>query len=84
MQHKERSCSAPEGGCSPIRSPGNRITRRRFRSGTFGGWHRGQNQQGYRHSYRSWLDEIGVPLTVQKELMRHATIQTTINIYGEA
>ncbi len=42
------------------------------------GWHT------FRHSYRSWLDETGAPLTVQKELMRHANIQTTINIYGRA
>jgi len=35
-------------------------------------------------SYRSWLDETGAPLTVQKELMRHASIQTTMNIYGKA
>jgi integrase len=26
----------------------------------------------------------GAPLTVQKELMRHASIQTTMNIYGKA
>jgi site-specific recombinase XerC len=32
------------------------------------GWHT------FRHSYRSWLDETGAPLTVQKELMRHASI----------
>jgi integrase len=37
-----------------------------------------------RHSYRSWLDETGAPLTVQKELMRHASIQNTMNIYGKA
>jgi integrase len=42
------------------------------------GWHT------FRHSYRSWLDETGAPLTVQKELMRHASIQTTMNIYGKA
>jgi integrase len=30
------------------------------------------------------LDETGAPLTVQKELMRHASIQTTMNIYGKA
>jgi integrase len=35
-------------------------------------------------AYRSWLDETGAPLTVQKELMRHASIQTTMNIYGKA
>jgi len=42
------------------------------------GWHT------FRHSYRSWLDETGAPLTVQKELMRHASIQTTMNVYGKA
>ena len=42
------------------------------------GWHT------FRHSYRSWLDETGAPLTVQKELMRHASIQTTMNIYTQA
>jgi integrase len=42
------------------------------------GWHT------FRHSYRSWLDETGAPLSVQKELMRHASIQTTMNIYGKA
>jgi integrase len=42
------------------------------------GWHT------FRHSYRSWLDDTGAPVTVQKELMRHASIQTTMNIYGKA
>lgn len=42
------------------------------------GWHT------FRHSYRSWLDEIGAPMSVQKELMRHAGIQTTMNVYGKA
>jgi integrase len=38
----------------------------------------------FRHSYRSWMDDTGAPLTVQKELMRHASIQTTMNVYGKA
>ena len=42
------------------------------------GWHT------FRHSYRSWLDAGGAPMTVQKELMRHASIQTTMNVYGAA
>ena len=42
------------------------------------GWHT------FRHSYRSWMDETGAPMTVQKELMRHASIQTTMNVYGKA
>jgi integrase len=40
------------------------------------GWHT------FRHTYRSWLDETGAPMKVQQELMRHASIQTTMNIYG--
>jgi integrase len=42
------------------------------------GWHT------FRHTYRSWLDETGAPLTVQQELMRHADIRTTMNVYGSA
>ena len=42
------------------------------------GWHT------FRHTYRSWLDETGAPLKVQQELMRHANIQTTMNVYGSA
>jgi integrase len=34
------------------------------------------------HTYRAWLGDNGEPLTVQKELMRHASIQTTLNTYG--
>ena len=34
--------------------------------------------------YRSWLDETGAPLAVQKELMRPASIQATMNIGGKA
>jgi hypothetical protein len=34
--------------------------------------------------YRSWLDDAGVPVGVQRELMRHASIQTTMNVYGRA
>src|ERR1700732_1709104 len=36
------------------------------------------------HSYRSWMDDTGAPMTVQKELMRHASLQTTMNVYGKA
>lgn len=41
------------------------------------GWH------SMRHSYRSWLADTGAPVGVQKELLRHASIQTTMNIYLE-
>ena len=33
---------------------------------------------------RSLLDETGAPLKVQQELMRHADIRTTMNVYGKA
>jgi integrase len=42
------------------------------------GWHT------FRHTYRTWLDETGAPMKVQQELMRHASIQTTMNVYGQA
>jgi integrase len=42
------------------------------------GWH------SLRHSYRAWLDETGAPLGVQQKLMRHASISTTMNVYGGA
>jgi integrase len=40
------------------------------------GWH------SLRHSYRTWLDETGAPISVQKELMRHSTIAMTMDGYG--
>jgi len=36
-----------------------------------------------RHTYRSWLDAVGAPITVQQKLMRHSDIKTTLNIYGD-
>jgi len=41
------------------------------------GWHT------FRHTYRTMLDDAGAPLSVQQELMRHATAQSTLE-YGEA
>ncbi len=41
-------------------------------------WH------AFRHSYRAWLDDNGTPLGIQKDLMRHADIKTTANVYGAA
>ena len=40
------------------------------------GWHT------FRHSYRAWLKRAGTPVEVQKELMRHSNIKTTLEIYG--
>ena len=90
MLHKERCSSTPEGWLFANPATGrpyhqeeiqkNHIREAGVAAGIGGdiGWHT------FRHSYRSWLDETGAPLTVQKELMRHASIQTTMNIYGKA
>jgi integrase len=40
------------------------------------GWH------SLRHSYRTWLDEVDAPVSVQKDLMRHSTIAMTMDGYG--
>lgn len=42
------------------------------------GWH------AFRHSYRGLLDEAGANAGMQKSLMRHANISTTMNTYGRA
>jgi integrase len=36
-----------------------------------------------RHTFRSLLDAVGTPIAVQQRAMRHASIQTTMNIYGD-
>lgn len=41
------------------------------------GWH------AFRHTYRTWLDEVGAPIGVQQKLMRHAQPSTTMN-YGNS
>ncbi|MGA7524516.1 MAG: site-specific integrase [Acidobacteriaceae bacterium] len=42
------------------------------------GWHT------LRHSYRTWLDAKGTPVGVQKDLLRHSDIGTTMNLYGRS
>lgn len=42
------------------------------------GWH------VFRHSYSSLLHSLGTTPAVQKELLRHANIQTTLNVYTSA
>jgi integrase len=42
------------------------------------GWHT------FRHSHSSLLHALGVDLKVQQELLRHADIRTTMNIYTHA
>jgi integrase len=36
-----------------------------------------------RHTHRSWLDAVGTPIAVQQRLMRHASITTTMDHYGD-
>lgn len=40
------------------------------------GWHT------FRHTYRASLKRCGTPLEVQKDLMRHADVKVTAEIYG--
>jgi integrase len=42
------------------------------------GWHT------FRHSYSTMLRAVGVDIKVQQELLRHSTIQSTMNIYTQA
>jgi integrase len=42
------------------------------------GWHT------FRRSYATLLHGLGTSLAVQKELLRHADIRTTMNIYTQA
>lgn len=42
------------------------------------GWHT------LRHSYRTWLDAKGATVGVQKDLLRHRDISTTMNWYGKS
>ena len=42
------------------------------------GWHT------FRHTYSTLLHSLGTTPAVQKELLRHADIQTTLNIYTQA
>jgi integrase len=37
----------------------------------------------FRHTYRSWLDEVDTGVAVQQKMMRHTDIRTTMNIYGD-
>jgi len=54
------------------------VTAKAAKIGTDIGWHT------FRHTYRSWLDATGAAMKVHQEFMRHASIQTTMNVYGQA
>jgi integrase len=36
-----------------------------------------------RHTFRSWLDATGTPISVQQKAMRHSSIKTTMDHYGD-
>ena len=38
----------------------------------------------FRRSYRSWLDSVGTSMGVTQRMMRHASVTTTYNHYGDA
>ena len=42
------------------------------------GWHT------FRHSYSSLLRRVAADIKVQQELLRHSTIQSTMNVYTQA
>jgi site-specific recombinase XerD len=42
------------------------------------GWHT------FRHAFSTLIHSMGTDLAVQKELLRHADIRTTMNIYTQA
>ena len=42
------------------------------------GWHT------FRHSYSSLLRRVDADIKVQQELLRHSTIQSTMNVYTHA
>jgi integrase len=67
----DRKINQADSFCSPF----SRVLPNKFATV---GWH------AFRHKYRSWLDETGAPMKVQQELMRHGSIQTTMNVYGQA
>jgi hypothetical protein len=57
---------------SPIQQDYIRPAGRRLNLGDVG-WH------AFRYTYRSWLDSVGTSMGVQRKLMRHAQIATTMN-----
>jgi integrase len=75
--------SPQKAGEAPLRSTAvlaNHIKPATISAGLGGnvGWHT------FRHTYSSMLRELGVDLKVQQELLRHADIRTTMNVYTQA
>lgn len=36
----------------------------------------------FRHTHRTWLDNVGTPIATQQKMMRHSDVRTTMNVYG--
>jgi len=75
--------SPQKAGELPLRSTAMLETRikpaaRKANLGDRIGWHT------FRHTYSSTLRLLGVDLKVQQELLRHADIRTTMNLYTQA
>jgi hypothetical protein len=43
----------------------------------------GLGTHSLRHTFRAWLDSVGTSVAVQQKLMRHASIVTTMDHYGD-
>jgi Phage integrase family len=78
----ELSLTGPESGKEATGGEENgTIASARFENGqrpSVDGWHT------FRHSYSTLLRALRVDLKVQQELLRHADIRTTMNIYTQA
>lgn len=53
-------------------SPGVEVTGRTI------GWH------NFRHTFSTMLRALGADVNVQQELLRHADVRTTLNLYTQA
>ena len=74
-----RPCPHSSGRLFPWGIQQRRITPAGIRCGIGRiGWHT------FRDTFRTLLDETGAPMKVQQELMRHADIRATMDVYGKA
>jgi integrase len=81
--HRGRPASPNKASESPLRPTAvleNYIKPAALRAGLGSdiGWHT------FRHTYSSTLRQLGVDLKVQQELLRHADVRTTMNVYTQA
>jgi integrase len=91
QQHRQAALASDEGWVFPSPVTGRPYHQEEVQKShiipaleAVGVWKEGMGWKTFRHSYRSWLDSVDAPMGVQRELMRHASIQTTMNVYGRA